>query len=57
MQKALVKRFDFTVAEAGYLVMHCRELAEQILAGNYPEQDLHRVKVWIKKIVRQGAPY
>ena len=55
MQKALVTRFKFTVAEAGYLVTHCRELAENILAGGYPEQDLRRVKAWLKKIIKNGA--
>lgn len=55
MQRALVSRFNFTAAEAGYLVVHCRELARDIIEGKCPEKDIDNVRQWLKALIKHGA--
>lgn len=57
MQKALVLRFGLTTAEAGYLVVHCRELAERILDGQCQMEEVARVKAWLSAALKQEKLY
>lgn len=54
MQKALVNRFGFTTAAAGYLVTHCPELVGQILNGKCSESEIANVKNWADKLIKGG---
>lgn len=54
MKIGLVRRFGFTNIEASYLITHCRELVEDILAGKYSDADIVHIKQWTKAHVARG---